>query len=98
MAFGFEQDGAIRAVFVFLRMDGALADTPADVLALAQAARAMLLWSDGTAPAMVAAGPDGAALAPAVARLIRAAYDPALPAVAADSSHALRLAARMGAA
>ena len=32
-----------------------------------------------------------------MAAIIRAAYDPVLPAVAADASHALRLAARLAA-
>jgi len=34
-------------------------------------------------------------LRPEIADLIRAGYDPVLPAVAADSSHALRLCARI---
>ncbi len=38
--------GAIRAAFVFLRMDPALAAMPAEDLALAQAAGVILLWSD----------------------------------------------------
>ena len=33
---------------------------------------------------------------PEIAGLIRAAYEPVLPDVAKDKSHALRLAARMG--
>jgi hypothetical protein len=35
-------------------------------------------------------------LRPEVAAVIRAAYDPVMPAVASDPSHALRLAARIG--
>jgi hypothetical protein len=35
-------------------------------------------------------------LRPEVAGLIRAAYDPVLPASAREASHALRLAARVG--
>lgn len=92
-AFRFEADGAIRAAFVFLRMDDVLSAMPADALALAQAAQVMLLWSDRGAPAMLT--PDDA-LSPEVARLLRAAYDPVLPACARDASHALRLAARVG--
>lgn len=95
--FRFDAAGAIRAAFVFLRMDDHLAATPAEVVALAQAAQVILLWSD-------AAFADGALLAeagghiilrPDVAQVIRVAYDPVMPAVAGDASHALRLAARL---
>jgi hypothetical protein len=96
--FRFERDGAIRACFVFLRMDAALAAAPAETLALVQAVQWILLWSDtaflGTSP--LARLPGGRTiLRPAIARLIRAAYDPVLPACATDPAHALRLAARM---
>jgi hypothetical protein len=98
-AFRFDPDGAIKAAFVFVRMDKALADIPAEDLALAQAAQTILLWSD---TAFMDRGPlatvEGRViLNPEVAGLIRAAYDPVMPAVATDPSHALRLAARLGA-
>ena len=44
-AFRFDADGAIRACFVFLRMDADLAGMAAEDLALGQAAQAILLWS-----------------------------------------------------
>lgn len=94
--FRFDATGAIRAAFVFLRMDDALAETPAEVLALVQAVQVILLWSDGAfrdLPPLIRA--EGrVVLRPEIAGLIRAAYDPVLPAVARDPSHALRLAAR----
>ncbi len=98
-AFRFDADGAIRAVFVFLRMDEALAGMPAADLALAQAVQAILCWGEG---AFAAASPlalvgGRAVLRPEIAQVIRAAYDPVLPAAATDPSHALRLAARAGA-
>lgn len=98
--FRFDEAGAIKAVFVFLRMSGALGEVPASDLALAEAVQVMLLWSEA---AFADAGPLGRAgeqvvLRPEIADLIRAAYDPVMPAVAADESHALRLAARVGAA
>lgn len=97
--FRFDPEGAINAAFVFVRMDAALSDIPAEDLALAQAAQTILLWSD---TAFMDRGPlatlDGRViLNPEVASLIRAAYDPVLPSVATDPSHALRLAARIGA-
>ncbi|MEL7151156.1 MAG: hypothetical protein AAGK71_10500 [Pseudomonadota bacterium] len=97
-AFRFDPEGAIKAAFVFVRMDPALAEIPAEDLALAQAAQTILLWSD---TAFMDRGPlstlEGRViLNPEVAGLIRAAYDPVMPAVATDSSHAMRLAARLG--
>ncbi|KIN79437.1 hypothetical protein [Sulfitobacter mediterraneus] len=97
--FRFDEAGAIKACFVFLRMDDHLADVPAQTLALSQIVQSMLLWSDEAfqdqSPLAMAA--DTTVLRPDVAALIRAAYDPVLPHAAQDASHALRLAARMGA-
>lgn len=97
-AFRFDDTGAIQAAFVFVRMDDALAEVPAEDLALAQAAQTILLWSDlafmGKGPLAEVEGK--VILNPEVAALIRAAYDPVLPAMSSDPSHALRLAARIG--
>ncbi|MDG1279914.1 MAG: hypothetical protein P8O10_01280 [Pseudorhodobacter sp.] len=95
--FRFDEKGAIRAAFVFVRMDAALADVPAETLALSQAVQVILLWSD---QAFVGRSPLGQAgerviLRPEIGALIRAGYDAVLPAVAQDPSHALRLAARV---
>ena len=95
--FRFDDAGAIRAAFVFLRMDQPLAAVPADTLALSQAVQLILLWSDtafdGQPPLALIEG--NAVLRPEIADVIRAAYDPVMPAAAQDSSHALRLAARI---
>ena len=85
-------------------MDDDLGSVPAEVLALNQAVQMILLWSDRafteTSPlARVPggeAGPGRVILRPDIAGVIRAAYDPVLPAAARDASHALRLAARTG--
>lgn len=96
--FRFDERGAIKACFVFLRMDQHLSNVPAQTLALSQITQSMLLWSDRAfqdrSPLMVA--DDTTILRPDFAALIRAAYDPVLPHAAQDSSHALRLAARIG--
>ena len=96
--FRFDEQGAIKAAFVFLRMDEALAAMPAADLALAQAAQVILLWSDqaftGTSP-LALVGED-VILRPEIAGVIRAAYGVAMPMVARDASHALRIAARVG--
>mgnify|MGYP000938669671 CR=1 FL=1 len=96
--FRFEPTGAIKAAFVFLRMDAALAALDAGTLALAQAVQVILLWSDRafseTSPLARAGGQ--VVLRPDIAAAIRAGYDPVLPPVARDPSHALRLSARIG--
>ncbi|KIC41258.1 hypothetical protein RA27_11555 [Ruegeria sp. ANG-R] len=95
--FRFEEDGSIRAAFVFLRMDKELSEVPAETLALSQVVQTMLLWSDiafRSASPLAIAG-DATILRPDIAALIRAAYDPVLPGAAQDSSHALRLFARL---
>ncbi|WP_412071597.1 hypothetical protein [Roseobacter sp.] len=96
--FHFDPEGAIKACFVFLRMDKALSDVPAQTLALSQIVQSVLLWSDAAfrqqSPLAVAG--DRTILRPEISALIRAAYDPVMPPAAQDSSHALRLAARIG--
>ncbi|WP_241524028.1 hypothetical protein [Oceaniglobus indicus] len=95
--FRFDETGAIKAAFVFLRMDAHLSAVSADTLALSQAVQTILLWSDRAftdrSPLAVADGHT--ILRPEIGALIRAAYDPLLPVAAADPSHALRLFARM---
>lgn len=96
--FRFDAEGAIRACFVFLRMDAHLSAMPAEALALTQAVQSMLLWSErafAESSPLARAG-ETLILRPEIASVIRAAYDPVLPAAASDPSHALRLAARTG--
>lgn len=94
--FRFDREGAIKAAFVFLRMDAALAAMEAETLALAQAVQTVVLWSDrafdGTSP--LARVGDRVILRPEIGAVIRAGYDPVMPVTARDPSHALRLAAR----
>ena len=95
--FRFDEAGTIRAAFVFLRLDDHLAAVPADTLALSQAVQTILLWSDTAfddiPPLALIEGK--AVLRPEIADVVRAAYDPVMPAMARDASHALRLAARI---
>jgi len=95
--FRFGEAGGIGACFVFLRMDEHLGDVPADTLALSQAVQSMLLWSENAfgARSPLAVADNTTVLRPDIAALIRAAYDPVMPAMARDPSHALRLLARM---
>ncbi|MEL7176470.1 MAG: hypothetical protein AAGK28_08095 [Pseudomonadota bacterium] len=95
--FRFDEAGAIKACFIFLRMDEQLSAVPAETLALSQIVQSIVLWSDvafrQSSPLAVAG--ETTVLRPDIAQVIRAGYDPILPAVAQDKSHALRLFARM---
>lgn len=96
--FRFDAQGAIKACFVFLRMDAELSAVPAEDLALAQVVQSMLLWSDTAfrARSALAQTKTGRVLLrPEIADLLRAAYDPVLPVAARDSTFALRLFARL---
>lgn len=81
--FRFDEAGAIRACFTFLNFGGDLADAHPGQLAEKVAMASLLTWAEDITPD------------PQLAALIRAAYDPVLPSVAHDPSHALRLAARL---
>lgn len=101
-AFRFDAEGAIKAAFVFVRMDAALSELPAEVLALNEAAQVILLWGEGafaeSSPLGRSGGGNGGGailLRPEIAGVIRAGYDRLMPAVARDASHAYRLAARL---
>ena len=99
-AFRFDPEGAIKAAFVFVRMDAQLSKVSAEVLALSQAVQTILLWSDRAFSHRSALAQAGGhtVLRPDIAALIRASYDPVLPAISQDPSIALRLAARIAAA
>ncbi|MDF1670273.1 MAG: hypothetical protein P1U83_11710 [Roseovarius sp.] len=96
--FRFDEAGAIKASFVFLRMDEDLGALPAETLALSQIVQTILLWSDtafrDVSPLAVVPETGVVILRPDIAAVIRAAYDPVLPAMSQDTSHALRLFAR----
>ena len=96
--FRHDADGAIRAAFLFIRMDETLVQMPAEALALNEAVHAALIWGEGTITPdqILAKGPAGRfAIREDMAALLKAAYDPVLPAMAEDASHALRLWARL---
>ena len=97
--FRFEENGAIKAAFVFLRMDDSLREMSAQVLALSQAVQVILLWSEDAfaEQSPLALADEALVLRPEVADVLRAAYDPVMPPAANDASHALRLAARVSA-
>lgn len=89
--FRFDDHGAIQLSILFLQITETLARAPAEMLMLDQAARSMLTW--GTGDVLV----EGSTLRKDVTAILKAAYDPVMPASATDPSHALRLAARINA-
>jgi hypothetical protein len=96
--FRFDAAGAIRAAFVFVRMDADLMAVPVEALALQQAVQVIVLWSD---LAFAAGAPlvwvDGRVqLRADVGGIVRACYDRVLPDMARDAGHAWRVAARVG--
>lgn len=95
--FRFDENGSIRAAFVFLRIDGALAEVPADYLALSEATQMICLWSDQAfAQRPILTQRDGKVVLDAqIAAVIRAVYDPILPLASKDASHALRVFGRV---
>ncbi|MEO0914435.1 MAG: hypothetical protein AAFY59_15850, partial [Pseudomonadota bacterium] len=97
-SFAFEPEGAIRLCTVLLRMDAELSAVPAETLAQLQVAQSLLFWSDTAfrTESPLAQVEGGTIVAPGIAALIRAAYDPVLPAASTEPAHAHRLAARAG--
>ena len=98
-AFRFDDTGAIQASFVFLRMQGAMAELPAETLALSQAAQIIVLWGDQafaeTSPLAILPETGATILRPEIAAIIAAGYYRMMPPSANDASHALRLFARL---
>ena len=94
--FRFDPAGAIKAVFVFVKMDAALQAVPAQTLALSQAVQIIVLWSETAFVGRSALGLAGgvAVLRPEIGAVIRAGYDPVLPVMAREATHAYRIAAR----
>ena len=95
--FRYDEDGGIKVCVTFIRVADAVAEMPAETLALSIAAQMILAWGDRafakTSPLALAKGV--AVLRPEVGAVIRAAYDPILPVAADDTSFALRLFARL---
>jgi hypothetical protein len=98
-AFRFDDNNAIQAAFVFLRMGGELAQIPAETLALGEAVQVVLMWGDrafaAKSPLAVLPETGATILRPEISGVIAAAYDRAMPVAAKDASHALRLFARL---
>ena len=100
--FAFDDAGAIRAAITLLRYDEQMQAAPVDYIALTEAALGMLVFDEvGVSedrPVVMAKFEDGdarAVMSPWHAMLLKAAYDPAIPAGSKDPTLALCLAARI---
>jgi len=96
--FRFDNEGGIKACFVFLKMDENLKAVSANTLCLSQVVQSILLWSDcafQSKSPLAVLDDDQTILRPEIADLIKAAYAPDLPAFCDDASHAFRLFARL---
>ncbi|MEX0350449.1 MAG: hypothetical protein AB3N15_13585 [Paracoccaceae bacterium] len=98
--FRFDENEGIKSVFIFMKMDGDVSGVPAETMLLGQAVQSILLWKNNAFDQESAFDEvDGkAVLRRDIGELIRAAYDPVLPSMTRDSSHALRIHARMNGA
>ena len=97
--FRFDDAGAIRACFSFIRVDQTLLAEPLEAVSLSLAIQIMLAWGPKAFEIQtpLAQTPSGEIVVhPRLHALLQAAYDPVLPAANSDASHALRLAARLG--
>ena len=97
-SFAFTPEGSLRACTILLCQDAELGAMSALTLARLQTVQSLLLWSDQAFRSESPLGrvQDGAdpIVTPEIAALLRAAYDPVLPAASTDPAHAHRLAAR----
>lgn len=96
--FGFDDQGAIRICITLLCYDADLQQISAQTLAVSQCYQGLLLWSDHafTTESPIALIDEGRCIVkPWYNCILRAAYDPVLPACGDDPSLALRLAARV---
>ena len=96
--FRFDADGGIKAVFTFICMDENLNSVSGEVLCLNQVVQMFLLWSDdafkNNSPTLITKK-GGVILNPIIGDIVRAVYDPTMPLVADDKSHAVRAQARI---
>jgi len=97
--FRFDEGGAIKACFVFIRIDQDMREQSADILALGQMVRAILAWGDQAfsevSPLARIAETGVTILKPDTADVIRASYNLLMPDATTDRAHALRIFARL---
>ena len=97
-SFTFDDAGAIRSCIVLLRHDEHMAETPIQAIGVGQMVQAILLWGDEAfddeSPLVIDPDSGFALVRRGYAAVIRAAYDPEMPAATTDNRHAMQLAGR----
>ncbi len=96
--FAFDEEGAIKLCVVMVRIKNEMADIPVHVLTTGETFFALALWGPeafrDTNPIGMIEETGAVMVRPEYASVLRATYDLALPNVADDVSHAMRVAPR----
>ena len=97
-SFGFDKDGAIQLCVVLIRVDSATERLSLQTLGTSETFQSLLTFGENAfdmhSPIATIKVNNLCIVKPEYAAVVRAAYDPALPAASNDPTHALRVSAR----
>ena len=97
-SFGFEKNGAIQLCVVLIRVDAATERMSLQTLGTSETFQSLLTFGENAfdmhSPIATIKVNNLCIVKPEYAAVVRAAYDPALPAASNDPAHALRVSAR----
>lgn len=97
-SFGFDKDGAIQLCVVLIRVDAATERLSLQTLGTSETFQSLLTFGENAfdmhSPIATIKANNLCIVKPEYAAVVRAAYDPALPAASNDPAHALRVSAR----
>ncbi|MBR9862284.1 MAG: hypothetical protein GYB24_02475 [Rhodobacteraceae bacterium] len=97
-SFGFDREGAVQLCIVLIRVDAATEAMSLQTLGTSETFQSLLTWGEGAfadeSPIAIIKSNNMCIVKPEYAAIVRAAYDPMMPAATEDPSHALRLSAR----
>ena len=97
-SFGFDKDGAIQLCVVLIRVDSATERLSLQTLGTSETFQSLLTFGENAfethSPIATIKVNNLCIVKPEYAAVVRAAYDPALPAASNDPAHALRVSAR----
>lgn len=97
-SFGFDQEGAIQLCIVLIRVDAATERLSLQTLGTSETLQSLLTFGENAfaaqSPIATIKANNLCIVKPEYAAVVRAAYDPALPAASNDPAHALRVSAR----
>ena len=97
-SFGFDKDGAIQVCVLLIRVDAATERLSLQTLGTSETFQSLLTFGENAfdvhSPIAMIKVNNLCIVKPEYAAVVRAAYDPALPAASNDPAHALRVSAR----